>query len=237
LNNVVIHDTLECFINDTDAGKTYFFGLTDKGDVAQTVTQNVIRSGIGAKVAAVLQSEKNIEFGVTTTFHNDDIYAIQSGNSFTTGTVTVQKFESGKLVSGKITITGTPKNDEVIVLDKFGKTLTGTYATGEVTVTGGTDGEIVTVIYSEDEVSAEYLDLDATKFPKNYNVQLHGIGYDPDTNEVVCDIYWIFDKAMPNGAFTFNGDKSNPTTEEVRFTAQTPIGSNSYGKYVVVPRS
>lgn len=237
MNNVVIHDTLEVFINDTSANKTYFFGLTDKANVTQSVKQDVLRSGIGSKVIAVLQSEKNIEFGVTTTLHNDDIYSIQSGSDFTTSTITVQKTESGKLTSGKIEITGTPKGGTVIVMDNTGKTITGTFATGEVSVTGGVEGTMYDVIYSEDETNAQVLDLNSTAFPKNYSVQLHGIGYDPDKNTIVCDIYWLFDKAMPDGAFNFQGEKGgSPSSDEIKFTAQTPTGSNSYGKYVVVPR-
>lgn len=236
MNNVVIHDTLECFINDTDANKCYFFGLTDKGNVTQSIKQDVIRSGIGSRVAAVLNSEKNIEFSITTTFHNDDIIAIQSGTGFGTDTIRIQNSISGSLTSGKIALSATPVTDSVVVMDKNGKTYTASYAAGEVTVTSGTDGAIYTVIYSED-VEGQVLDLDSTAFPKNYKVQLHGIGYDPDTNEVVCDIYWLFDKAMPDGAFNFNGEKGNNVTEDIKFTAQTPVGAKSYGKYVVVPRS
>jgi hypothetical protein len=236
MNNVVVHDTLECFVNDTDNSKTYFFGLTDKGNVTQSVTQEVIRSGIGAKVAAVLNSEKNLEFTITSTFHNDDIIAIQSGTEFGEDTIRVQSTIAGTLTSGAIALSATPVADSVIVMDKFGKTYVSSYAAGSVTVTGGTDGNIYTVIYSED-VTGQILDLDSTAFPINYKVQLHGIGYDPDTNQVVCDIYWLFDKAMPDGAINFNGAKSTNATEDVRFTAQTPIGSNSYGKYVVVPRA
>lgn len=236
MNNVIIHDTLEAFIKDDANNKVYFLGLTTSGSIAQTVDQEPIRAGIGGKVVSVIQSNKNIEFTITTGVHYDDVYEIQSNSLFTNEVVTIQKAESAKLVGGKLTINGTPVDGKVIVLDRHGKTVEATYADGEVTVTGGQEGAIYTVIYGE-EVTADVLNLESDKFPKNYTVQLHGIAYDADTNEVVADVYWIFDKALPNGAFTANYGMGENKTDEITFTAQVPIGSNSYGKYVVVPRT
>ena len=90
---------------------------------------------------------------------------------------------------------------------------------------------------TEKTVSGQVMDLKAKNFPKVYQVQLRSIAYDPDSGEEVADIYWIFDKAMPDGnleeAFTAGANK----TQTINFTALVPVGSDSYGKYVVVPRN
>lgn len=236
MNNIIIHDTLEAFIKDEENNKVYFLGLTTNGSVSKSVDQEFVRGGIGGKVIGVIQSNNSLEFTITTALHFDDIYEIQSGSIFADEAVTVQKVETAKLTSGKLTIQGTPDDGQVIVLDKYGKQVSATYSTGQVTVTGGTEGDIYTVIYSE-SVQANVLNLEADKFPKSYTVQLHGIAYDAAKNEVVADIYWIFDHALPNGNFTANYGTGENKTDEITFTAIAPYGSNTYGRYVVVPRT
>lgn len=234
MNNVIVKDVFEVILEDLVTNKTRFFGITKSGNVKQSVKQDDIRAGIGNGVVGILQGDKDIEFSVTTGFHNDDIFAIQSGSDFESKTVAVQKTESGILVGGKITITGTPKNDTVIVQDTKGKEYTATFLTGDVTVTDGVDGEYYTVIYSED-IIAEVLDLNCEKFPKNYKVQLHSIAYDPDTNTVLSDIYWVFNKALPDGSIDAKYESGNQE-DNINFKAMLDIGSKSYGSYLVVPR-
>lgn len=111
-----------------------------------------------------------------------------------------------------------------------------TFAEGTATIQKVTESADGTFTATEEEVTGDILDLDADKLPKNYKVQLHGIAYDPETNVVVADIYWIFDKALPDGNLEETFEAGTNKTSEVNFTAQVPRGSSSYGKYVVVPR-
>ena len=88
---------------------------------------------------------------------------------------------------------------------------------------------------TEKTVSGEVMDLKAKNLPKNYKVQLRSIAYDPDSGEEVADIYWIFDKAKPNGsleeAFTAGQNK----VQTIDFTAL--VAGDSYGKYAIVPKA
>jgi hypothetical protein len=179
-----------------------------------------------------------MSFKVTTLFSNDDLIAVQSGSAFADGSVTVQATEAHTLTGGKITLTGTPKTGTttVLVVDQLGKQLEGALSVKEVTVTGGTDGDTYTVIYPI-SVTGSILSLDSKAFPKNYYVELHTIGFNVETNEVACDIYWIFEKALPNGSLTKAYEAGKNSGDDIEFTAQLPAGSNEYGKYVVVPRN
>ena len=89
---------------------------------------------------------------------------------------------------------------------------------------------------TEKTVSGEVIDLDSTKFPKNYKVQLRSVAYDPDSGKVVADIYWIFDKATPDGNLEESFSSANNKTQTINWTALVPTGSDSYGKFAIVPR-
>lgn len=107
------------------------------------------------------------------------------------------------------------------VIDATIQDVTVDEATGEVTAT-------------ETTVTGDVLDFKADSFPKNYFVQLKTIVYDPDTNEVVADLYFIFDKALPDGALSEAFEASNKTSE-INFMAQVD-GAGNYSKVIVVPR-
>jgi hypothetical protein len=113
---------------------------------------------------------------------------------------------------------------------------TGTFATGKVTITTGVAGDWYTVIYEEAQTGANILDLNAEEFPKPHKVQLHTIAYDPDTEEIVADLYWVFSKARPDGNIAAGYTSGQNQQDIIKFACETPIGSSSYGKYVVVLR-
>lgn len=237
-NNIIVQDVAEVYLKDLSDSSVYFFGLTTKSDVQQKIKQDFMRGGIGNGIAGVIQSEKEITFSVTTLFHADDMIAIQSGSAIQTNqSVTVMKSETLKLATNKLTLVGTPKTGTttVTVLDSTGKSYAGTFATGQVTVTGGTDGNWYTVLYPAD-VTASAISLDSKKFPHNYTVELHTIGYNPDTNAVACDIWWQFAKALPDGTLNESMEAGKSSSSEVKFVAQLPQGASEYGKYLVVPR-
>lgn len=106
----------------------------------------------------------------------------------------------------------------------------------ETTIQKVTQERDGTFTATEETVTGTVMDLKADKLPRNYKVQLRTIAYDPDTNEEVADIYWIFDKATPDGNLNEVFSAGTNKTQEISFIAQTPIGSDSYGQYVIVPR-
>jgi hypothetical protein len=236
MDNILVQDVCEVYLKDLSNSTPYFFGITTKNDITQKIKQDMLKGGIGNGIVGVVQSEKEITFKVSTLLHNDSLYEIQSGASFTSSTVTVQKNEVLKCVSGKLTMTGTPKGSAVVVFDSKGKVTTGTYATGVVTLTGGVEGDYYTVVYPNDS-TGNVLTLDSKKFPKNYYVELHTIAYDVNTNQVVADIFWTFNKALPNGGLQAQYEAGKSNGDDIEFTAQLLAGNSEYGTYVVVPRA
>ncbi len=240
MNNIVVHDACEVLIVDEKNDKTYFLGITSTNNVNQTVESTPIRGGIGNKRVTTINNSKDINFEITTTLHNDDVYALQSGGLFNDEAINVLRSETKQAIndgfSAVVSIDGTPIG-EVTVIDKYGKEQSGTFDAGEVTIENGKAGEFYTVIYEEAQPTASVLDLNVEEFPKPHKVQLHTIAYDPDTEEVVADLYWIFDKARPDGNLTATYTAGENQQDTINFVCETPIGSTSYGKYVVVPRT
>lgn len=188
MKHYLIHDTLEAFLKSGD--DLYFFGMTTNGNINKSVNQEKIRAGIGNKVAAVLSTDNEMDFSITTGLHYHEIYEIQSG----------QKFAE----SAGIEITDVELGDD-----------------GTITATPKT-------------VTGDVLEFKADSFPKNHHVQLRTIVYDPDTNEVVADMYFIFDKALPDGALAEAFQAGNKTSE-ISFSTMVDNEGN-YGKCIVVPR-
>jgi len=188
VKHYLIHDTCEAFLKVDN--NLYFFGMTTNANINKSVNQEKIYAGIGNKAVAVVQSQNEMDFTITTGLHYNEVYEIQSG----------QKFES----STAITISD---------------------------VEIGADG---TITETESTVAGDVLDFKADSFPKNHHVQLHTIVYDPDTNEVVADLYFIFKKALPSGALAEAFQAGNKTTE-IAFSALVDEDGN-YGQVVIVPR-
>lgn len=85
-------------------------------------------------------------------------------------------------------------------------------------------------------VKGQVIELAYGQFPTNMEMQLRTVAYDRKTNDIVADVYWIFDKVQPDTNFSqaFNMDVNNIQT--VVFNAIAEDGSTAYGKYAVVPR-
>lgn len=101
-------------------------------------------------------------------------------------------------------------------------------------VEAGVD-ESGTTVATEKTVKGNVIDLKFGMFPQAVKLQLHTIAYDREGN-VVADIYWTFEKAIPDANFeqSFTMDENN--TQTVVFSGMKADGSDSYGRYVVVPR-
>jgi hypothetical protein len=248
MDNILIQDVCEVYLKDLSTSTQYFFGLTTKNEVTQKVKQDFLKGGIGNGTVGVVQSEKEITFKVTTLLHNDNLYAIQSGTDF--ATVSAKTIYSESVISavaGKVTptlkvgnTTVTPTVGSVVVMDGKGKQIAGTWTSPDFTATTPADiavGSAYTVFYQITNATAQVLTLDSKKFPKNYYVELHTIAYDVDKNTVVADIYWQFNKALPNGGLQAQYEAGKGNGDDVEFTAQLLAGNSSYGNYVVMPRS
>lgn len=234
-SGVVVHDVLEAYL--LQGSTAHFFGCLTESNINKAQTSEDIRCGIGNVLRNIYDTEQDITFSVTTAMHSDHFIEYQSGGSFSTGqTVEVWKHEVGEAdASLEVTITGTPVDGVVKVIDRFNEEYVGVYATGTVTITGATEGETYTVFYEEEETTADVLDFDATKYPENVEVMLHGIAYDPKTNLVISDIYYQFPIAKPDGNLDLGYALASNITPQITFRA-IANADNSLGKYIVVDR-
>lgn len=108
-------------------------------------------------------------------------------------------------------------------------------AVTDLTIEEPVEGEDGTVTTTPKTVSGNAIELEAGNFPKSGKLTLHTIAYDPDTNEVKADLYYILYKAQPDGNFTQSfGMGNNPQT--LAFSALVPKGKTSYGVFCIVPR-
>lgn len=92
-----------------------------------------------------------------------------------------------------------------------------------------------TITATPETVVGNAIELEANAVPKNCELQLRGIAYDPDDNSIACEIFWIFPKVSPSGEFTQSYGMGTNNVQELSFKALVPKGSTSYGKYVIVP--
>lgn len=189
----LIHDVCEAYLKvDTDL---YFFGMTTGANINKSVNQEKIFAGIGNKAVAVVQTQNEMDFTITTGLHYHEVYEIQSGQKFRTVTE----------------IDEDATNIDVITIDEDG-----------------------TITATPTPIAGEVLDFKADSFPVNHHVQLRTIVYDPDTNKVVADMYFIFKKALPSGALAEAFQAGNKTTE-IAFSALVDEDGN-YGQVIIVPR-
>lgn len=84
-------------------------------------------------------------------------------------------------------------------------------------------------------VAGEVMELKAGASPKNAKLQLRTLAYDSETNEVVAEVFYIFDRVTPSGEFTHDFGMGTNNVQEVSLKALVPKGSDSYGRYVIVP--
>jgi len=81
------------------------------------------------------------------------------------------------------------------------------------------------------------IDLEPDRFGKVLeDVQLHTIAYDPDTNKVVADIYWIFYSTLPDGNFEQVLGAGANNIQTLTLTPRIAPGKTSYGVYAIIPR-
>lgn len=238
MNNIVIQDTMEAYLKSGDGSKHYYFGLTSKADISQKIKQEMLKAGIGNGTVAVLQSDKELTLKISNVLHSDDVYEIQSGAEMTNGvSIPVHKQEQVELTGGKLTLSDLTASGKAIVISPNGKQETLDVVLGVMTITDGKEGDTYKVVYSSTVANANVLSIDSKKFPKNFEVELHTIAYDTVENVVVADIYWMFNRALPDGNINASYEAGKNSGDEINLTVLTPLNGTEMGKYVIVPRA
>ena len=183
---------------------------------------------------AVLQSEKEMDFSVTTLTHSDQVWLMQSGSEVASGTYTVQQNEKVQCIAGKFTIVGTPTGTTCIVIDKDGVQTAGAILLQEVTPITPVEGAFYTIIYST-ALAGTSIAFDSELFPKSYFIEFHTICFNTD-GAIIADAYYVFNKAIPDGNMKGGFDGGKNSGDDIKFTALTPFNSTEIGKYILIPR-
>lgn len=237
---VKVQDTADVFYHFAN-GDTRFFGCMNTASLEKTVDTEDIRCGIGFGLASILYSNPDMTLTFTPAFWNDFFIEDASGASFTEGeAVNVWTYEkvifTDTAGDATATITGTPVGDVVKVQDLQGKMYSATFATSTVTVASA-GGTLTEGIVSYQKASTgDVLEFNADSYPKVHGITIHTIAYDPDTNEVVSDLYFTFDKVVGDGALSMALTGATNSITEISARV-LPDVTGLFGKYIVVDRA
>ena len=101
MKKYVIHDVLEAYAKEGDSD--YFFGLTTAANINKTITQEILRAGIGNKAFYVINMDGDFTFDITAGLHYQEVYEMQTGQKFEASSeITYHKIEEG--VNGEVTV-------------------------------------------------------------------------------------------------------------------------------------
>lgn len=238
---IKVQDVAELFLHLAD-GNTKFFGCMNTAGLEKTVDTEDIRCGIGWGLSSILYSNPDMSLTLTPAYWNEVFMEVQSGEEFVDAVATnVWTYETGTAVlstaDATVTITGTPVGGVVKVQTMDGVSYPATFATSTVTITGGAAlaGKTVQVLYQK-AVTGDILTFKTDSYPKVLGVTLHTVAYDIETNEIVSDLYFTFDRVVGDGnlSMAMTGATNNVGEVTVRVL---PTGDKEFGKYISVPRA
>lgn len=238
---IKVQDVAELFMHFAD-GNTKFLGCMNTAGLEKTVDTEDIRCGIGWGLSSILYSNPDMSLTLTPAYWSETFMEIQSGEEFDDSeSVNVWTYEQGVAVlaatNSTVAITGTPVGGVVKVQTADGISYPATYLTGTVTITGGAAlaGKTVQVLYKK-AVTGDVLTFKTDSYPKVMGITLHTVAYDVDTNEIVSDLYFTFDRVIGDGnlSMAMTGATNNAGEITVRVLPKT---GNEFGKYISVPRA
>jgi hypothetical protein len=238
----LINDTADVLFKRKSDGKVIFTSVAQLAGISQAIEESDVFGGIGNKRIAKIRSQKTITLNTRMALFDLEYLAMTQGVAVTNGSATVTKTESVKVIDDagtlSATVEGTPIDNKVTLQNAKGETVELTATAKEVTVADGfaEAGESVTAVYKE-TVTGNIVKLDSETFSESYEVEYRTISYDPSTNQVVSDIYFQFDNALPSGSFELSLENGNALAPELNFDVLTPRGKTEMGRIIEVPRA
>lgn len=237
---IMVKDTADVYYHLSN-GETRFFGCMDSAGLEKTYDTEDIRCGIGYSIATIMYTNPDMTITFTPAFWNDyfieDAFGVEFQTAQTTNVWTTEEVKfTASASDATATITGTPVGDIVKVQDLQGNLIPATFATDTVTLTSGSqyDGLTLPVSY-EKEVTGSILEMEVEEIPKVHGITIHTIAYDPDTNEILADLYFKFDKVLGDGNLSLALQGATKSITEI--SAKILPIAGSFGKYIVVDRA
>lgn len=237
---LLVVDTADVVMKRKSDGKVFITAEAQLTSLAATLGVNEkIFGGIGNKALAIMKSQKEVTSNLRNAFYDQEFLAMTQGVSIQEdGSATVYKTEKGLSVTQnaenlEVTITGTPADSTAYVRNTKGETVETTVTTNTVTVPTGhaEENELVSVTYKS-EITGNIAELDAEKFAEAFEVEYHTIAYNPDTNQVVKDIYIQLDHVVPIDEFEMSLENGTAIAPEVNFECLAAPNSTKIGRII-----
>lgn len=242
MGKTFIADTAEVVFTRKSDGYTIFTAEAQIASIAQSISEEIVRGGIGNKSLYIIRHSKEVTLGVTNATFDLEYLSMTQGVAVAEDTIEVNGVEKGLTVTDnagtlEVTLTGTPSGTTAHVINEDGDSASATITGQVVTVPTGhaVAGDLVDVVYKK-SVTGNKVTFDADTFSENYEVEYRTIEYDVDTNAVVKDIYFQFDKAVPAGEFTLSFENGSALTPELSFNAMADSSTGEIGRVVQVTR-
>lgn len=243
MSKLLIIDTADAVMKRKSDGKVFVTSETQLASISQSLgIDEKIYGGIGNKPLAIMKGQKEITSTLRNAMYETSFLAMTQGVAIENGTATVYKDEKGLKVADdggvlSVTITGNPKDGTAHVTNTGGDTLSATVADNKVTIpTGHAEPDDLVVVRYQEDVTGDIVRLDGDKFAEAYSLEYHTIGYDPDTNKVVKDIYIQLDHVVPGGDFELSFENGSAIAPEITFEAMVNPGTDNIGRVIEVDR-
>ncbi len=238
MTKILIVDTADAVVTRKRDGHKFISAETQLASLVSSLgVDEKIFGGIGNKPLAKFQGQKEVSTSLRNAFFDTEMLAMTQGVEVEESTALVHEKEEGLVVKdGKVTIVGTPIG-KVQVRNTAGELLETDVTEGEIDVPEdhADEGSYVQVWYKK-EVTGETVEYKADKFAEAHEVEYHTIGYDPDTNEVVQDVYIQLDHVLPSGEVDLSFENGTAQAPEISLEAMTNPNTNNIGRVIVVPR-
>lgn len=242
---LLISDTCDAIVKRKSDGHVFITAETQMTSLSGSLGINEkIFGSIGNKALAVMKGQKEVTSVFRNAFYDQEILSMTQGVAVEKdGSATIYETENDLVVVDNagtlsVDIVGTAVGTTVYVRNSKGETESATIATKKVTVPTGhaTAGEKVSVTYSK-TVTGDIVALDSEKFGEAYTIQYHTIGYDPELNRVVKDIYIQLDHVIPSSDFEMSFEAGTAIAPEVTFECLAAPNSKEIGRIIEVDRA
>ncbi|MGD7047086.1 hypothetical protein FZC83_02385 [Rossellomorea marisflavi] len=240
----LINDTANVTFKRKSDGHVIFTAEAQLASISQQVSEEKLKGGIGNRTIALLRSDKEVTLQVRNALFDFEWLSMTQGVAVEKGKeATVWKREDSLPVVDnggtlEVTIKGKPLNDEIKLVNPKGESIDADVLekVAEVPTSFAKKGEKISVSYQE-KIVGNVLTMDAQKFSEAYEVEYATIEYDPDTYQVVADLYIQFDHVIPSGSFDMSLENGSALAPELSFEAMTSGTSTEIGRFIEQERS
>lgn len=236
--DLVIHDTCEVTFEDLITKDVVGVGYAQIAGLEQTLTEDELRGGIGNKLVYMIRSAKDISLNITSATFKPEFLALLSGEKIRTFTEDVTRIAYLTVKEGATPATkeiDLPANMAALtairIEDVDGKqhALVPSAGVVDVSTLKAVAGDELEAYYLE-SVTGEGVAFKANKFPNKFKVTYRTVTYDKDKAVIDKNLWFVFDEAIPSGAFTLSLENGSPFVPEFNFRVTAPKGCNTLGR-------